>query len=87
MAEGARRITTHDDARPTTWGVGTTGVAGPDKQDGKAVGTVYIGIASPTGSKAFGPFNFPGTKERIREATVMKALARLREELTKARHA
>ncbi|CAP67449.1 uncharacterized protein PODANS_1_24520 [Podospora anserina S mat+] len=87
MAEGARRITTHDDAPPTTWGVGTTGVAGPDKQDGKAVGTVYIGIASPTGSKAFGPFNFPGTRERIREATVMEALARLREELMKARQA
>ncbi|KAK0660067.1 hypothetical protein QBC41DRAFT_384135 [Cercophora samala] len=84
MAEGARRTTTYDETLPTTWGIGTTGVAGPDKQDGKAIGTVYIGIASPTCSKAFGPFNFPGTRERIREATVMEALARLREELRKA---
>ncbi|KAK4202774.1 hypothetical protein QBC40DRAFT_320592 [Triangularia verruculosa] len=84
MAEGARKTTTYDDAAPTTWGIGTTGVAGPDKQDGKAAGTVYIGVASPSGSKAFGPFNFPGTRERVREATVMEALARLREELMSA---
>ncbi|KAK0712325.1 hypothetical protein B0T21DRAFT_376411 [Apiosordaria backusii] len=85
MAEGARKTTTYDDDLPTTWGIGTTGVAGPDKQDGKEVGTVYIGIAGPRGSKAFGPFNFPGSRERIREATVMEALARLREELMSAK--
>ncbi|GAB1207990.1 hypothetical protein APSETT445_006727 [Aspergillus pseudonomiae] len=80
MAEGARKITTCDNT-PTAWGIGTTGVAGPASQDGKPVGTVYIGIASPTGTRAWGPFNFPGTRERIREATVLEALSRLREEL------
>ncbi|KAK4172871.1 hypothetical protein QBC36DRAFT_304115 [Triangularia setosa] len=85
MAEGARKTTTYDKTLPTTWGIGTTGVAGPDKQDGKEVGTVYIGIASSTGSKAFGPFNFPGTRERVRQATVIEALARLREELVDAK--
>ncbi|KAE8379856.1 hypothetical protein BDV26DRAFT_303402 [Aspergillus bertholletiae] len=80
MAEGARKVTTCGNS-PTAWGVGTTGVAGPASQDGKPVGTVYIGIASPTGSQAWGPFNFPGTRERIREATVLEALSRLREEL------
>ncbi|KAE8361310.1 hypothetical protein BDV27DRAFT_167011 [Aspergillus caelatus] len=80
MAEGARKATTCDSSL-TAWGIGTTGVAGPASQDGKPVGTVYIGIASPTGSRAWGPFNFPGTRERIREATVLEALSRLREEL------
>ncbi|KAI1426274.1 putative competence/damage-inducible protein CinA [Xylaria sp. FL1777] len=80
MAEGARRATTFDD-KPTTWGIGTTGVAGPDSQDGKPVGTVFVGIASPNGSQAWGPFSFPGTRERVREATVAEALSRLRDAL------
>ncbi|KAK3903062.1 putative competence/damage-inducible protein CinA [Staphylotrichum tortipilum] len=91
MAEGARRATSTDEgeevggaAVTTTWGVGTTGVAGPDMQDGKPVGTVYIGIASPRGSRAWGPFLFPGPRERVREATVLEALSRLREALVDA---
>ncbi|KAK4251230.1 hypothetical protein C7999DRAFT_37839 [Corynascus novoguineensis] len=77
MAEGARRATA------AQWGVGTTGVAGPDEQDGKAPGTVYVGIASPrrNGSgRAYGPFMFPGPRESVREATVVEALWRLRDE-------
>ncbi|KAI0179785.1 putative competence/damage-inducible protein CinA [Hypoxylon sp. FL1284] len=81
MAEGARRATTFDGGSPTTWGVGTTGVAGPDAQDGKPVGTVYIGVASPEGTRAWGPFCFPGTRERVREATVVEALSKLRDAL------
>jgi PncC family amidohydrolase len=85
MADGARRATTPAGEEVTGWGIGTTGVAGPDEQDGKPVGTVYIGIASPRGGgKAWGPFMFPGSRERVREATVMEALARLREELAAA---
>ncbi|OGM47312.1 competence/damage-inducible protein CinA [Aspergillus bombycis] len=80
MADGARKITTCGNSA-TAWGIGTTGVAGPASQDGKPVGTVYIGIASPTGTRAWGPFNFPGTRERIREATVLEGLSRLRQEL------
>ncbi|KAI0199250.1 putative competence/damage-inducible protein CinA [Astrocystis sublimbata] len=80
MAEGARKATTFDDT-PTTWGIGTTGVAGPDSQDGKPVGTVFIGIASPHGTQAWGPFSFPGSRERVREATVAEALSRLRDAL------
>ncbi|KAK1765462.1 hypothetical protein QBC33DRAFT_612413 [Phialemonium atrogriseum] len=80
MAEGARTATTFDDI-PTTWGAGTTGVAGPDSQDGKPVGTVFIGIASPDGSWACGPFSFPGPRERVRAATVVEALSRLRDAL------
>lgn len=80
MATGARNITTFDGV-PTTWGIGTTGVAGPDAQDGKPVGMVFIGVASPEGAKAWGPFSFPGSRERVREATVLEALSRLREAL------
>lgn len=95
MAVGARRAATvavvggereererdGDGEGLATWGVGTTGVAGPGEQDGKAAGTVYIGIASPAGGRAFGPFMFPGSREHVREATVLEALARLREAL------
>lgn len=45
MAEGARRITGADIA------VSVTGVAGPDPDErGVAVGTVYIGLATPEGT-------------------------------------
>ena len=80
MAVGARIITSIG-STPTTWGIGTTGVAGPDSQDGKPVGMVFIGIASPDWSKAWGPFRFMGNRDRIRETTVMEAMARLRETL------
>ena len=29
------------------WGVATTGVAGPEPQDGQPVGTVYVAVAGP----------------------------------------
>ncbi|KAI8630672.1 putative competence/damage-inducible protein CinA [Xylariaceae sp. FL1651] len=84
MAQGARTATTFDDS-PTTWGIGTTGVAGPDSQDEKPVGTVFIGIAGPHGSQALGPFSFPGTRERVREATIAEALLGLRDALDSGR--
>lgn len=80
MAEGARQISTFD-TNATTWGIGTTGVAGPATQDGKPVGTVFIGLASPEMSRALGPFHFSGTRDRIREATVVEALWQLRQAL------
>ncbi|KAH0494780.1 hypothetical protein TgHK011_008369 [Trichoderma gracile] len=76
MAEGARRITSLKDSA-TTWGIGTTGVAGPEKQDDKPVGTVYIGIAGPKGTVSYG-YKLPGTREQIIEACAVEALHRLR---------
>ncbi|KAI1386603.1 putative competence/damage-inducible protein CinA [Hypoxylon trugodes] len=80
MAEGARKATACNGSL-TTWGIATTGVAGPEPQDGKPVGMVYIGIASPDGTQPLGPFCFPGSREQVREATVMEALSRLRDAL------
>lgn len=81
MAAGARTITTQEDMTPTSWGIGTTGVAGPDPQDGKPVGMVYIGVSTGSGSTGHGPFYFPGSRERVREATVIEALSLLRQQL------
>jgi nicotinamide-nucleotide amidase len=41
MARGARRILGAD------WGVATTGVAGPEPQDGMPVGCVFVAVAGP----------------------------------------
>lgn len=43
MAAGARAAT------GSTYAVSTTGVAGPDRQEGKPVGTVFVGVAGPDG--------------------------------------
>jgi hypothetical protein len=48
-------------------------VVRPDQQDGKPVDTVYIGVASPAGTKALG--------RSVCEATVLRVLAKLREAL------
>src|SRR5688500_13705389 len=46
MASGVRELI------GTTYGVSTTGVAGPETQEGKPVGTVYVGVAGPDGVRA-----------------------------------
>jgi len=62
------------------WGIATTGVAGPDTQNGKAVGTVYLGIAEPDGEvHAVAPPMVAGrSRDEIREATVLAVLDLLR---------
>ncbi|KAF4336108.1 competence damage-inducible [Fusarium beomiforme] len=77
MAAGVRSITTLE--TPTTWGLSTTGVAGPGPEAGKAPGTVVIGISCAGQDKAFGPFYFAGDRDAVRQATVTKALEQLRE--------
>ena len=46
-------------------GIATTGVAGPEEHDGKAVGTVYIGIATETGASHL-EYGFTGNRAEIR---------------------
>ncbi|KAI6093174.1 hypothetical protein F4821DRAFT_222322 [Hypoxylon rubiginosum] len=76
MAIGARKITALDE-RLTTWGVALIGTDGPTQQDGKPVRLLYIGISSPDEAKAWGPFEFSGTREEVRKAAVVEALVRL----------
>ncbi|MFP4641773.1 MAG: competence/damage-inducible protein A [Chloroflexota bacterium] len=58
-------------------GVGITGVAGPEKQEDKPVGTVYVGVAngSVTGSAHA---VFPGPRWRIKSHAATKALVELK---------
>ncbi|WP_144754630.1 CinA family protein [Curtobacterium pusillum] len=75
MASGVRTALAVDGAA-ATWGISTTGVAGPDPQDGKPVGTVFVGIASEDGATAF-ELHLDGDREAIRQATVSELLARM----------
>ncbi|KAG9495845.1 hypothetical protein J7337_012403 [Fusarium musae] len=84
MVAGARSITTLD--TPTTWGLSTTGVAGPGQEEGKAPGTVVIGVSRSGQDRAFGPFYFSGDRDAVRKATVTKALEQLRELLRDRDH-
>jgi len=70
MAEGARRLL------GTTYGVSTTGVAGPDTQEGKPVGTVFVGIAGPEGTEVV-QLALDGDRTAIQGAAVDEALSAL----------
>lgn len=61
-------------------GISTTGVAGPDIQDGKPVGTVFIGISLP-GSESVIAELFDGDRAAIRQATVKACIEGLAEQL------
>jgi nicotinamide-nucleotide amidase len=67
MAEGVRGVLGAD------VGVATTGVAGPDPQDGQAVGTVFVAVATPE-STVVADLAFAGSRAEIRADTVAAAL-------------
>jgi nicotinamide-nucleotide amidase len=54
-------------------GLATTGVAGPDPQDGQPVGTVYIAVAME-GDVVVEPLLLSGSRSDIRAQTVELAL-------------
>lgn len=60
MASGVRKLVGAD------WSVSTTGVAGPAEQEGKPVGTVFVGIAGPDGAVAH-ELHLEGNRAEIRE--------------------
>lgn len=71
LAHGAR------DRLRTTWGVGVTGVAGPEPQDGQPVGTVFIAVVGR--GLEFGPetvehLQVHGDRNTIREQTVTQVV-------------
>ncbi|MBQ1073723.1 CinA family protein [Micromonospora sp. C31] len=67
LAEGGRRRCGAD------WGLATTGVAGPEPQDGKPVGLVYVAVAGPSGTHVR-QLDLDGGRDHIRSATVVEAL-------------
>ncbi|GIJ77112.1 nicotinamide-nucleotide amidase [Micromonospora phaseoli] len=72
LAEGGRRRCGAD------WGLATTGVAGPEPQDGKPVGMVFVAVAGPDGTEVR-QLDLVGGRDRIRGAAVTEALRLLAE--------
>ncbi|WP_242497496.1 CinA family protein [Nocardioides oleivorans] len=68
MATGVRR------RLDATWGLATTGVAGPDPQDGQPVGTVWVAVAGPS-SVETRLLALSGDRAAIREATCAEVLS------------
>lgn len=62
-----------------TYGVGVTGVAGPDPQDGKPVGTVYVALAGPE-DQTVAERALAGDRAAIRAGAVRTAIDILKRE-------
>ncbi len=80
MAAGVRRLLGAD------WGVATTGVAGPEPQDGQPVGTVYVAVAGPGGPgreprTVARRLSLDGDRKEIRDKSVQAVLRLLLSEL------
>jgi nicotinamide-nucleotide amidase len=74
MADGARRVLGAD------VGLGITGVAGPEEQDGQKPGTVFVGLAVGEDTEAV-ELHLPGDRERVRQYATISALDLLRRRL------
>ncbi len=59
-----------------SYGVSTTGVAGPGPADGKPEGTVFIAVDGPSEAVGSG-LRLAGSRQEVREATVRAALSLL----------
>ena len=76
MAAGVARRCTAD------WGLATTGVAGPDPQDGHPVGQVFVAVAGGPGARSrVVELALTGGREEIRQQTADAALDLLVTEL------
>ncbi|WP_236685338.1 CinA family protein [Demequina salsinemoris] len=67
-------------------GVSTTGVAGPEPHDGKAPGTVWVGVATAAGVHAQ-LLSLTGDRDSIRRSTVDHALDQAYAALSEVSHA
>ncbi|WP_240137930.1 CinA family protein [Streptomyces sp. MUM 178J] len=75
MAAGVRR------ALGAGWGLATTGVAGPDPQDGAPVGTVFLAVSGPEGQEKVAALRLNGDRAEIRMESVRSVLELLFGEL------
>ncbi|RST11883.1 CinA family protein [Streptomyces sp. WAC05374] len=68
------------------WGIATTGVAGPDPQDGKPVGTVYVAVCGPVGGPLgagkVAALRLNGDRAEIRRESVRSVLELLADQLS-----
>lgn len=60
----------------TTYGISSTGVAGPRPAEGKPAGTVFVAVAWPTGVQS-ARLDLAGDRSQVRAATVERALSLL----------
>lgn len=72
MADGIRRAVAVD-GKAADVGISTTGIAGPDSPDGQPVGTVHIGVVTPSGRRSFS-YVFAGSRAEIRMQSVDAAI-------------
>jgi nicotinamide-nucleotide amidase len=63
-----------------TWGIGLTGVAGPDPVDGHAPGRVYLGLSDGLVTVVH-ELDLPGDRAQVRAAAVETAFRRLLDRL------
>jgi nicotinamide-nucleotide amidase len=63
-----------------TWGLATTGVAGPTESEGHPVGTLFVGLAGPDGVESRHA-RLPGDRSLVRMLSVVQALDLLRRKL------
>ncbi len=75
MATGVCRVTGSD------VGLGITGVAGPDDQEGVGPGTIFVGLRLPDGTLSTRELHLPGDRERVRQYGAISALDLLRRAL------
>ncbi|MET7698455.1 MULTISPECIES: CinA family protein [unclassified Streptomyces] len=82
MAAGVRKALGAD------WGIATTGVAGPEPQDGQPVGTVFVAVDGPSEANFDGidggkvlPLRLNGDRAEIRMESVRSVLALLLKQL------
>ena len=77
-AETARALATGAAGRcGADIGVGLTGVAGPDRQEGQPAGTVHLGLCAPGLDAWSVALNLDGDRDRIRTAAVDAALVQI----------
>ena len=74
MASGVRSL------MGATYGLATTGVAGPDQVEGKPVGTVFVAVVGP-GTSRVQALSLSGDRREVRAHSVLAVLALLTEEL------
>ncbi len=68
MARGVRRL------MGSTWGLATTGVAGPGRQDDRPPGMVFVGVAGPGDDVRVHRLDLSGPGTRSRTGTARLAI-------------